>query len=532
MTRMQHRSGWAVAAVGALLAIGLVSCTDGLLMTPARGVPVRLTFALSPSAALAGVDADACAKATSAHVQLYQGDNVALDTLLTVSRPCDQPITLALPPSLQLGALQLLVELLASNRTVFQGSASVQISRAQATDAVVTVAPVPAGIVAPDSLRTFTKLGDSTRLSGFLVFATGDTVQGLSPTWTDDGRGIVLLLNGFVRSRDEGSAILTAYYQGGALTHTTRVTVRAVVARVAVTGVADTALMYLGGTRTFAAVASDSNNFVLHRTIVWASSNPKVGSINASGTVQAVGIGQTVITATAEAKADTFTLNVVQAPVARVVVTPNPDTIYPTQTVQLTATTYDAANNVLTGRAVTWTSSNARVAAVNTTGLVTGYAGGTATITATSEGVSGTGTVVVLQPILQVAPAALVDTACYASPGTATAQVTNAGTGTIGGLSVGVTYPFIVGAVYPQFVTGTSLSSTLAPATLTLQLSSSVGVGSYSATVTVSSTTTGTSPVSVPLSYVVQNCIFSNPAPIQSLRPSPGGPGGPFAPAW
>src|SRR2546421_8122346 len=43
---------------------------------------------------------------------------------------------------------------------------------------------------------------------------------------------------------------------------------------------------------------------------------------------------------------------------------------------QLTATPKDAVGNVLTGRAVTWASSNAAIATVSATGLVTGVAAG------------------------------------------------------------------------------------------------------------------------------------------------------------
>src|SRR5207244_2053813 len=55
----------------------------------------------------------------------------------------------------------------------------------------------------------------------------------------------------------------------------------------------------------------------------------------------------------------------------------------------LTATNKDANGNVLTGRVVTWASSNTPVATVSSTGLVTGVAQGQATITATSEGKQG-----------------------------------------------------------------------------------------------------------------------------------------------
>jgi len=63
------------------------------------------------------------------------------------------------------------------------------------------------------------------------------------------------------------------------------------------------------------------------------------------------------------------------------------------QAVQLTATLKDASGNVLTGRPVTWSSSAPSVAPVSASGLVTGLALGTAMITATSEGQSGSAAV-------------------------------------------------------------------------------------------------------------------------------------------
>jgi len=67
----------------------------------------------------------------------------------------------------------------------------------------------------------------------------------------------------------------------------------------------------------------------------------------------------------------------------------------PDQTVQLTATAYDAQNNVLTGRAVSWVSSNPSRATVSSTGLVTGRANGGVTITATIGGRSASAAITV-----------------------------------------------------------------------------------------------------------------------------------------
>ncbi|HVH10115.1 MAG TPA: Ig-like domain-containing protein [Gemmatimonadales bacterium] len=60
------------------------------------------------------------------------------------------------------------------------------------------------------------------------------------------------------------------------------------------------------------------------------------------------------------------------------------------QTIQLVATPLDAAGNPLQGLVVTWTSSNVAVAAVDANGAVRGVGPGSATITALSEGVTGT----------------------------------------------------------------------------------------------------------------------------------------------
>src|SRR3989449_908797 len=84
------------------------------------------------------------------------------------------------------------------------------------------------------------------------------------------------------------------------------------------------------------------------------------------------------------------------APVASVTVAPPTPTVGVGGTVQLTATTKDASGNVLAGRVVTWESSNTAVGTVSPTGLVTGVAQGQATITATSEGQSGTTSLTVI----------------------------------------------------------------------------------------------------------------------------------------
>jgi hypothetical protein len=64
-------------------------------------------------------------------------------------------------------------------------------------------------------------------------------------------------------------------------------------------------------------------------------------------------------------------------------------------TVQLSAVTRDVNNNVLSGRVITWSSSNGAAASVSGSGLVSALGAGNSTITATSEGKTGTSTITV-----------------------------------------------------------------------------------------------------------------------------------------
>ncbi len=86
------------------------------------------------------------------------------------------------------------------------------------------------------------------------------------------------------------------------------------------------------------------------------------------------------------------------AAVASVSTSPSAATVIFGNTTQLSATTKDASGNALSGRAVTWASSDGTVATVDAAGLVTATGAGTATITATSEGKSGSAVITVTKP--------------------------------------------------------------------------------------------------------------------------------------
>lgn len=82
--------------------------------------------------------------------------------------------------------------------------------------------------------------------------------------------------------------------------------------------------------------------------------------------------------------------------VASVEIAPGTTSLFAGLTVQLTATAKDAQGTTLSGRTVSWSSSNSASVSVTNDGLASAVAFGSATITATSEGRSASATIKVL----------------------------------------------------------------------------------------------------------------------------------------
>lgn len=156
----------------------------------------------------------------------------------------------------------------------------------------------------------------------------------------------------------------------------------------------------LGSVAPLQAVAKTAAGDVIHdRNLFWTSSDTTVATVSAAGIVTALALGTAVIAASAEGESGTATVTVAPPPVARVAVLPDSAQTTVGATVQLQAVTYDDAGHVLTGRVVAWSSSNEQIATVDSTGRVRAMAAGSATISATSEGQTGTAVLVVLVPV-------------------------------------------------------------------------------------------------------------------------------------
>lgn len=128
----------------------------------------------------------------------------------------------------------------------------------------------------------------------------------------------------------------------------------------------------------------------------WTSSIPSVATVDQNGRVTGVSEGTTIISVYSENGKELATCTTIVSfqHVESISLNITEKTLYVGKTVTLVATVYPS---YASDKSVVWTSSNALVASVNSTGKVTGVANGTATITATTTdgGRSATCTIVV-----------------------------------------------------------------------------------------------------------------------------------------
>ncbi|HEX5971705.1 MAG TPA: Ig-like domain-containing protein, partial [Gemmatimonadaceae bacterium] len=137
----------------------------------------------------------------------------------------------------------------------------------------------------------------------------------------------------------------------------------------------------------------DASGALVYRTPSFSTGNSAIATVSVDGTVTGVSAGTTTLTASIDGKSATITVTVTNesTTVASVVITPSNPSIMVGNEVQFTAVMKNAQGTVLSGKTVTWGSSNYLVGyQMNTTGLVYGREAGTSVISATSEGVTGT----------------------------------------------------------------------------------------------------------------------------------------------
>jgi uncharacterized protein YjdB len=278
-------------------------------------------------------------------------------------------------------------------------TAQTQVSVTAATLTALSITPT-----APSLAKGATK-----QLTAMGAYSDG-TSRDLTATvaWSSAAPAIASVNgSGLVTAVGAGTTTLTA--ASGATTAQVQVTVTpATLLSIAVTPANGSVTK--GGTKTFTATGTFSDGSTGPVSVTWTSSAPAVASINASGIATGLTVGTTTLTAASGGITGSATLAVSAATLSSLQVTPANPTVASGSTTPLTATgTYTDGSTANLTASATWASASPAIALVNAGGLVTGVAGGTTTITATSGAITGSATVTVTAPttvtLIEVSPA-------------------------------------------------------------------------------------------------------------------------------
>lgn len=288
-----------------------------------------------------------------------------------------------------------------------------------ATITVSVRAPAPTGLLVTPATATI-RVNGTQQFAAVVTLEDGTTQTVTnSATWTTSSGTIASITTGgggpgggggggrgLATGVSAGSVTVSATY--GTFSAKASLTVTsAKPSSLVVTPAAPT--IQVGQTQAFVAtlVYDDNTTAIVTTQATWTSSEAEVavvsnaggggpgGGGSGRGTATALAIGTSTITATYSDLTGTATLTVVDPPLASVQVTPTNPSIPVGATRQFTATAVFTDNSTrdVTAQA-TWSSSDAAVAVVlssgGTAGRASGVTEGKATITATYKGMSGT----------------------------------------------------------------------------------------------------------------------------------------------
>ena len=235
-------------------------------------------------------------------------------------------------------------------------------------------------------------IGQSSQLSARLKDAQGNIVAGRDVSWSSSDTAIVTVSNaGMLTAISDGESTITASVEGVSGFATVTVS-GAPVASISVS--AQSASISVGQTQQLTASVSDAGGNILNdRIMSWTTSNEASATVSNAGLVTGIALGSSTITGTSEGKSATVVVEVSVSPVSSVSVTPQSVKLSAGQTQQLSETVTDKDGNVLSGFVIIWSSTNSASVTVSNTGLITGIAPGSSSITATIEGKIATASV-------------------------------------------------------------------------------------------------------------------------------------------
>ena len=261
--------------------------------------------------------------------------------------------------------------------------------------ATVRVEQVPSLVEVTPAQIAFAILGDTLRLSATASDRGGSPIPGASFVWdvSDETVGTVDA-SGLVTSVGVGTAIVRAETQG--VSGEVGLSVMPVVVEIR-SAVDSVHFSTIGAEFTVPALAFDAGGSLLPGVpIEWTSTNLNVVTADSTGALQAVGDGTAGVRASSGTATHEVTVTVLQR-AATLELSPNSDTLdWLGDTLRVSVAVVDSGGTPVAQPRVAWASLSPHVV-VDSAGLVTAYAVGSAMIVALQDGVADTADVQVRQ---------------------------------------------------------------------------------------------------------------------------------------
>ena len=266
--------------------------------------------------------------------------------------------------------------------------------------AFITVSQIPVKTVTISPTNPVVSVSQTLQLTAVTADSAGTVLPGRVVRWSSATPAVATIdsISGVLTGVAPGTSVIKATSEGVFGTVTATVNPAPVNSVVLSPSVSQ---LHVGQSETISATVTDVNgNPVGGAVVTFTTNNANIASITSSTNTTTLilagpGTGTATITGTSGAKTGTATVIVSLVPVDSVNVNAAHDTITVGHQDTLTATAFDSTGTALPGRPVTWKSSNAAVATVSATGIVTTLKPGTVVIFATISGVQGSVTIVI-----------------------------------------------------------------------------------------------------------------------------------------
>ena len=264
-----------------LALLGLVGCDLGT--DPLDPASVTISFSLPVGAELVG-------QVERVHVRISAAGATSplLDTTF-VSSGAAGPFTLDVPVENRVEDVTALIELFAASGLLFSGQTTASLETGALASIAISASPVPAAVILQQDLPPFTAIADTIAVESFVTMVTGDTIVGLTPELTTGDPTVALVVGeNRIMSTGEGQTTLTASFEDKSAT--SALSVAAIVVGVSLEP--EVLNVPLGTSAAFQATALDANGNSLERTATWSSDNTDVATVNDSGQVTPLNLGQ------------------------------------------------------------------------------------------------------------------------------------------------------------------------------------------------------------------------------------------------